>query len=68
MDLDVLTFGAEQLRPLVLDPVAEQQGLGTMARPRWQTLADQLVESGQLKPNELHVDEAFTLQFLPKSR
>jgi NitT/TauT family transport system substrate-binding protein len=65
MDLDILAFGAEQIRPLVLDATAERQGIGTMSRERWQTLADQLVETGQLKPGEVHVDQAFTTRFLP---
>jgi len=64
MDLDILDFGAAALVPLVLDDAAEQQGVGTMSRARWQTLADQLVESGQLKPGQVHVDEAFTTSFL----
>ena len=64
MDLDILEYGAETLTPLVLDSVAEQQGIGTMSRARWQTLADQLVESGQLKHREAHVEQAFTTQFL----
>jgi NitT/TauT family transport system substrate-binding protein len=64
MDLDILQYGAETLKPLVLDEVAEQQGIGAMSRARWQTLADQLVESEQLKPDDVHVDQAFTTRFL----
>ncbi|MBI3837330.1 MAG: ABC transporter substrate-binding protein [Planctomycetia bacterium] len=65
MGLDILAFGAQKLRPLVLDPVAEQQGIGTMSFSRWQTLADQLVETDQLKSQEVHVEQAFTTEFLP---
>jgi NitT/TauT family transport system substrate-binding protein len=64
MDLDILEYGAETLKPLVLDAVAQREGIGAMSRARWQTLADQLVESEQLKPQQVHVDEAFTTQFL----
>ena len=64
MDLDILEYGAETLRPLVMDDVAEQEGVGTMSRGRWQTLADQLVESEQLKRKEVHVEGAFTTRFL----
>jgi hypothetical protein len=64
MDLDILEYGAETLKPLVLDAVAEHEGIGAMSRARWQRLAEKLVESEQLKPRESHVDEAFTTQFL----
>jgi NitT/TauT family transport system substrate-binding protein len=68
MDLDILAYGAETLIPLVLNDVAEQQGIGTMSTARWQTLADQLVESEQLKRREVHVDKAFTTRFLRNNR
>jgi NitT/TauT family transport system substrate-binding protein len=65
MGLDILAFGAETLRPLVLDAVAKERGIGTMSRARWQTLADQLVETEQLKRPDVHVEHAFTSEFLP---
>jgi NitT/TauT family transport system substrate-binding protein len=64
MGLDILAFGAATLRPLVLDPVAEQQGIGTMSLARWQTLADQLIETEQIKRQDVHVEQAFTTEFL----
>lgn len=64
MDLDILEYGAETLKPLVLDSTAEEKGIGTMSRARWQALADQLVESDQLKQKDVHVEKAFTTQFL----
>jgi NitT/TauT family transport system substrate-binding protein len=64
MDLDILAYGAKAIVPLVLDPVSEREGIGTMSRERWQTLADQLVDSGQLKGEQAFVDEAFTTKFL----
>jgi NitT/TauT family transport system substrate-binding protein len=64
IDLDILEYGAETLQPLVMDGVAEQKGIGVMSRARWQTLADQLVESEQLKPGQAHVEAAFTTRFL----
>ncbi len=64
MDLDILEYGAETLKPLAMDSVAEQQGIGTMSRARWQKLADQLVESKQLKRKDVDVDGAFTTRFL----
>jgi NitT/TauT family transport system substrate-binding protein len=65
MDHEVLAFGAEQLRPLVLDAVAQERGLGTMTLERWQTLAEQLVECGQLRRGAVDAQQAFTLDFLP---
>ncbi len=64
MDLDILAFGAESIKPLVLDQSAEQHGIGAMSRERWQTLADQLIEIDQLKPSDAQVDRAFTTKFL----
>jgi NitT/TauT family transport system substrate-binding protein len=65
MDLDILAFGAEALKALVLDAQARRHGIGTMSRQRWQTLADQLIEIDQLKPSDAQVDQAFTTEFLP---
>jgi NitT/TauT family transport system substrate-binding protein len=64
MDLDILEFGAKTLTPLVLDEASEQEGIGTMSRARWQKLADQLVESKQLKPSEVDVKGAYTTKFI----
>lgn len=69
MDLDVLAYGAETLKPLVMDAVAEQRGVGIMTRARWQALSDQLVESKQLKPAQADIAGAFTNRFLrPEER
>jgi NitT/TauT family transport system substrate-binding protein len=59
MDLDVLAFGAEAIKPLVLDDAAQQKGIGTMTLERWQTLLDQLVESKQIKAGAVDVKQAF---------
>jgi NitT/TauT family transport system substrate-binding protein len=64
MDLDILEFGAKQIAPLVLDDESRPHGIGTMTLARWQMLADQLVESEQLKPGDVQVDQAFTTRFL----
>jgi NitT/TauT family transport system substrate-binding protein len=64
MDLDILEFGAKVIVPLVLDDASRRLGIGTMSPARWQTLADQLIETDQLKPNEVRVEEAFTTRFL----
>lgn len=64
MDLDILAYGAKTLAPLVLAGETGGLGIGAMSRDRWQTLADQLVESGQLKAKQVHVDQACTTRFL----
>ncbi len=66
MDLDILAFGAEAIRPLVRNDDSQQQGIGTMSAERWNTLADQLIETGQLKPADAQPDRAWTSQFLPR--
>ncbi len=68
MDLDILAYGAKTLEPLVLDRVAEQEGIGTMSRARWQKLADQLVKSRQMKSSGVDVRGAYTTQFVREAR
>ncbi|MGD9722983.1 MAG: ABC transporter substrate-binding protein [Pirellulales bacterium] len=65
MDLDVLEFGAEAIKPLVLDEEARKNGIGTMSAARWQTLAEQLIATGQLKPNAAPAEGAYSTKFLP---
>lgn len=65
MDSDILAFGAEAIRPLVLTEESKQHGLGVMTAKRWQTLAEQLIEIGQLEPEDAHVEQAWTSKFLP---
>lgn len=68
MDAEILAYGAKAIVPLVLDAASKLDGIGTMSRDRWQTLADQLVDSGQLKPEQVFVDDASTTRFLESSR
>jgi NitT/TauT family transport system substrate-binding protein len=67
MSLEVLAFGAQELKPLVEDPVTKQHGLGHMGLERWQTLVDQLVEIGQLAPDKVKTSDLFTTEFLKAS-
>jgi NitT/TauT family transport system substrate-binding protein len=60
MDLDVLEYGAQAIRPLA-QPSA-QQSLGMMTLERWQTLIDQMVECDQLPPNAVKAANAFQSQ------
>lgn len=65
MDLAALAFGVETLRPLVLDEVAKEHGVGTMLLDRWQKLASQLEELDLIKPDAVDPQKAFTTKFLP---
>ena len=64
MPLDVLEGGVAELRKLVLDPVAEKEGLGTMSEARWSELISQLVEIEQLEAGKVTATEVFTTEFL----
>ena len=64
MDLAALAYGVEALRPLVLDDVAKEHGIGTMSLKRWQKLAGQLEELDLLKPGAVDAKKAFTTKFM----
>jgi NitT/TauT family transport system substrate-binding protein len=64
MELDVLAYGAKTIKPLVLDPVAKKEGIGTMSQKRWSDLLQQLVEIDQLSAGDVRVDAVFTTEFL----
>ena len=64
MELDILEFGAEAMKPLYTDDETPLERLGTMTAARWKTLSDQLVEVEVLKPGEVDPQRAFTTQFL----
>jgi NitT/TauT family transport system substrate-binding protein len=66
MELAVLEFGAKALRALVRTDEAKLSGLGTMSLNRWETLAQQLVEIGQLKEDQIDPVSAFTTRYLEK--
>lgn len=68
MDLDILAYGAKTLDPLVLDVTAKQKGVGTMSRARWETLANQLVDSKQLRRRDVDVEGAYTTRFLREKK
>ena len=62
MDLDILAYGAEQSKALVLDP---QHPVGYMSPERWETLRQQMEEAGLLEASTLKAADAFTTRFLP---
>ena len=63
MDLDALTFGAEQIRLLSIDDT-QPVSLGAMSAERWQTLIDQLSEIEVIESTKVVVDRVFDTQFL----
>lgn len=64
MTLAALEYGVNALRPLVLDKVAQQEGIGHMSQARWQTLAEQLAELEIAEP--IDVSQIFTTRFLER--
>jgi NitT/TauT family transport system substrate-binding protein len=67
MGLDVLEFGVAALKPLCLPEGFAADRLGEMTAKRWQTLTDQMVEIGSIKPGAVEAGEAFTTRFLTES-
>ena len=65
MGLDILAYGAEASRELVLDPVAQESGLGTMSSGRWQELLGQMVDAKLIKKGTVDIQTAFTTNFIP---
>lgn len=66
-DLDILQFGAEQLKALCRsDDSTGKAKLGGMSEDRWQKMADQLVECKVVDSGSLVASEAFTNEFLIK--
>lgn len=59
MTADILAYGAKAIRPLVITLDVPSQRLGSMSRERWQTLADQLIECGQLDREKADVAGSF---------
>jgi NitT/TauT family transport system substrate-binding protein len=68
MGLDVLQFGAAELKPLCLPKDFPVERFGELTAERWQTLADQMVEIGSLKADTVKAEEAFTTKFLNSGR
>jgi NitT/TauT family transport system substrate-binding protein len=57
MGPEILAFGVRALKPLC------EPNLGEMTLERWQTLAEQLVEAGALKPGAIDPSKAFNASF-----
>jgi NitT/TauT family transport system substrate-binding protein len=65
MGMDILTYGARESQPLVLDATARAQGLGHMSAERWETLLQQLIEADLIEAGAGQSGDAFTTRFLP---
>lgn len=63
MSLEILAFGTRTLQPLCETGLSAPERLGEMTAERWQTLAEQLVESGSLKPGAVDPVKAFRADF-----
>ena len=66
MGLDILAYGVEILKPLCIPEGFDEARFGLMTQERWQTLVDQLIEIGSIKPASVKADDAYTVEFLPK--
>ncbi|MBI2502274.1 MAG: ABC transporter substrate-binding protein [Candidatus Latescibacteria bacterium] len=62
MDLDILAYGAQQSKPLIL---AAGQPLGHMTLERWQALLQQMMEAELIEAGKVKAEDAFTTRFLP---
>ncbi|NKB71887.1 MAG: myristoyl transferase [Candidatus Latescibacteria bacterium] len=65
MGLDILAFGAQTSRELVLDETAQKHGLGHMALERWQILLEQMIKAELIDSGAVDPQQAFTTGFLP---
>ena len=63
MDLDILEFGAAELKKLCLNDSVSEFNLGTMTEERWSDMTAQLVEC-EIVEEGLKGAEAFTTEFL----
>ena len=64
MGLEILAYGAEESRPLVLDPVAREKGVGHMSARRWSDLRQQMIDAGLIDSDTPPAASAFDPQFL----
>ena len=65
MGLEILAYGAAESNVLVLDPVAQKNGLGTMTSARWQGLLEQMVSADLIEKDAVDPAAVFTSRFLP---
>ncbi len=64
MGVEILAFGARELKPLCLPERFDESRFGEMSAGRWQTLVSQMTEIGLLKPDSVKAGESFTCEFV----
>lgn len=67
MTSDVLEFGVEALRPLVVTVEVPEAALGRMSHARWATLVEQMESIEVVRPGAVAVEALFTDAFLPEA-
>ncbi|MCE9615285.1 MAG: ABC transporter substrate-binding protein [Lentisphaerae bacterium] len=66
MTADVLDFGVQALRPLVVTAASPEAAVGRMTRARWAALLSQMESIEVVRPGAVAVDALFTDAFLPR--
>lgn len=64
IDQNSLAHGAKELRKLCLSSDVTADKIGQMTQERWQSMFDQMVESGVSEKDSVNVSIAFTTRFL----
>ncbi len=67
MNPDILAFGAQELRDMVLTEEARRSAIGIMTEERWNTLTRQLEELELIAPGAVPPADVYTTRFLPAS-
>ncbi|WP_223067735.1 ABC transporter substrate-binding protein [Paenibacillus caui] len=65
MTVEAMNYEAEQEKPFIINEETKASGIGYMTEERWNTLMDQMIESGSLTKKQ-DVKEAFRTEFLAK--
>jgi NitT/TauT family transport system substrate-binding protein len=65
MGLEILAYGAEESKALVLHPQAQARGVGSMSSERWRELLAQMVSADLIETGAVDPAAAFTSHFLP---
>jgi NitT/TauT family transport system substrate-binding protein len=65
MDMQVLDYGAETLRPMACTSDTTRLGLGAMTPERWQALLEKMEQIGLVKPATVAPAQCFTARFVP---
>lgn len=64
MTAEALEFGGNQLKQLAVPADSDLESLGTMTAQRWETLVQQMEQTGLIAAGSVQAAECFDLQFL----